>query len=351
MNSNNEKIKIRWTSKEIICGKLLYVIILTIIFSNILINQANIAFNIVGQRVEYSLSTYRLGIISILFVIPAFYFSVLILKVITNINAVNIENVHNAEVIALHKRKTKFKWHRIYSVVIGYILIIVMNMLYHYMANVQMVLPRSSIVSFLIGIACLAIPIILVNLINRLMIKVTETNTELLAELVNGSHDAEIPEKYMTEKDFFSIVKIIQNAEAHSIYGAIWVYKFKLIIYKICKYQVIIGFVIGGILALITMGSTNYFISEMEANIRGFNGNSGAKYNNNNENKSQKWVKANQARDKASLINIKQTKQKNIMLILTMLIENRILPMPPGKKQIDLIEKNINRKIQYDIGW
>ena len=149
-------------------------------------------------------------------------------------------------------------------------------------------------------IVCLAIPIILSNIINYVMIKVTETNKELIEEIRLGKHNDEIPEIYMNDKDLSGIIKILKNAEALRINSAVSVYSAKMEISHMCKTFAVVGLVLGVIIGVLTMGATSSFESEIADNIKGFNGNPTVKKNNKkNNNKRDDWFKANKATQKA----------------------------------------------------
>lgn len=301
MNNKSSDIKIRWTSKEIVSGKTLSTIILTIISSVVLIKVANALITLVGNIGNTNRFTrnYSFGIFSVIFIIPAIVLSIEILKVITNREAVDIKTVYQQEAIAVHKRETKFKWRWVYSLVIGYIIMIIF-----FKANTLIFLNEQVgslkfIMRTLLGfIVCLASPIILSNIINYIMIKVTQTNKELIEEIRLGKHNEQIPQVYMNDRDLSGIIKILKKAEALRINSAVSVYSAKEEISNMCKASAIVGLVLGVIIVVFTMGATSSLESEIVDNIKGFNGNPDVNKNKNN-NKNDAFFKANEASKKA----------------------------------------------------
>ena len=128
MKKNNDKIKVRWTIKEVLIGKTFQIIVLTILISIALIKLANAALTFYGNIGNTSLMRYDydFGIYSLVLVLPAILFSAIILKVIINLQSGNVNYVSEEEALYAHKKEVRFKWHRAYSIVFGYLVMILM---------------------------------------------------------------------------------------------------------------------------------------------------------------------------------------------------------------------------------
>ena len=314
---NNDERNV-WTTGEIVSGKTLQVAIMTVIICVILTKAANFLLTIlinIGNTAVGVTSIAHLGIFSVVLLIPAFFITIPILKFYFNRGKLpeQTDEVKNSQVKnedEVSEKDTKFKWHLIYSLALGYIVLIITIFIGRGVGNSMMnqasELPDVSGQAILLYLGALIVSVILpivfaiifTRILNKFMIKITKTNQDLLGKMKNGYCLENIPTRYRNQKDIMGIVKILENGEALSLNGAVRLYRIKVVIYKICKSCAIIGIIFGAIITLITMGSINTVSSEIEGNIRGFGGNSGQN-SGSVRNNDDKWFKAKKAKEKA----------------------------------------------------
>lgn len=298
MKKKNDKMKVRWTIKEVLIGKTFQVIVLTIIISIALIKLANAALTFYGNIGNTSLMRYDydFGLYSLVLVLPAILFSAIILKVIINLQGKNVNYVSEEEALSAHKKEVRFKWHRAYSIVFGYLVMILMFKGFFAFVDKRRDYTTKSICFHLVlGILCFIIPVVVSNVLNKLMIKITSTNRELIEEMKLGAHNDQIKDKFLNEKDFYGIIKILENAEALSIKSSVAIYRIKVAILKICKAYFVVSVVIGLVVFLISCGAINIFVSEAGMNLKEYNGNN----NRGTLDNSKKWHQSKKANKKA----------------------------------------------------
>lgn len=128
------------------------------------------------------------------------------------------------EAQALFEKQSRFFWSKLYGLAFGYLV------------WAGLVLSADSITrqlgsGFFASLFVLIVPLLLANLIarvlNKVMIRKTGTNKELVAEFKAGLHNHEIPEKCRNAEDMEGILNSLETAEASSVRGAVLVYRFK----------------------------------------------------------------------------------------------------------------------------
>ena len=181
----------------------------------------------------------------------AVFLSGTVLKVISNARLAAMKP-EDAE--KLFEQQSHFFWSRIYSFVIGYIVLLLLIDLSFVVEEYIPFVPLAFLV-------CCVLPILLANLVarglNALMIRLTGTNKKLVAEFKAGLHNHEIPEKCRNAEDMQGILRTLENAEAGSIRGAVLVYRVKKAVIRFTKKllkdagkAVLVGAVIGAVLGM-----------------------------------------------------------------------------------------------------
>lgn len=202
----------KWTMKETLKGKTLPVIILTIILTiaiNKLINRV-MTQEVIFEGGLYTSHTnhFSLGIYGVIFVIPAGFISILVVKLLTN----KIKR----QPISFDDEKN-FKWHSMYGTVCGFIILfLLLNLTNTYASQVLV----SDVWDALIHLAItfiipIVFAIISAKLINKVMVRVTNTNGRLIEEIEAGKYDGGI----LSQKDKARMLKLLKKGSVSSLKG------------------------------------------------------------------------------------------------------------------------------------
>ena len=198
-------------------------------------------------------------------VVLAMFLSGTVLKVISN---ARLAAMKPADAEKLFEQQSHFFWSRIYSFVIGYIVLLLLIDLSFVVEEYISFVPLAFLV-------CCVLPILLANLVarglNALMIRLTGTNKELVAEFKAGLHNHEIPEKCRNAEDMQGILRTLENAEAGSVRVAVVVYRVKKAVVRFVKNflkdagkAMLIAAAIGAVLG---MGMSTMVNNEIDANM------------------------------------------------------------------------------------
>lgn len=198
-------------------------------------------------------------------VVLAVFLSGTVLKVLSNARLAAMKP-EDAE--KLFEKQSHFFWSRIYSFVIGYIVLLLLIELSFVVEEYISFVPLAFLV-------CCVLPILLANLVarglNALMIRLTGTNKELVAEFKAGLHNHEIPEKCRNTEDMNGILRTLENAEAGSVRVAVVVYRVKKAVIRFIKKflkdagkAMLIAVAIGVVLG---MGMSTMVNHEIDANM------------------------------------------------------------------------------------
>lgn len=198
-------------------------------------------------------------------VVLAVFLSGTVLKVISN---ARLAAMKPADAEKLFEQQSHFFWSRIYSFVIGYIVLLLLIDLSFVVEEYISFVPLAFLV-------CCVLPILLANLVarglNALMIRLTGTNKELVAEFKAGLHNHEIPEKCRNAEDMQGILRTLENAEAGSVRVAVVVYRVKKAVVRFVKNflkdagkAMLIAAAIGAVLG---MGMSTMVNNEIDANM------------------------------------------------------------------------------------
>ncbi|PKQ89433.1 hypothetical protein CXK86_20525 [Paenibacillus sp. BGI2013] len=202
----------KWTMKETLKGKTFSIIILTIILTiaiNKLVNRI-MTQEVIFEGGLYSSYTnhFSLGIYGVIFAIPAGFISILVVKLFTN----KIKRQSNP-----FDYEKKFKWHSMYGTVCGFIILFLLLNLTNTYASQMLV---SDVwdgfihlaISFIIPIV---FAVISAKLINKVMVRITNTNGRLIEEIEAGKYDREI----LSQRDKARMLKLLKKGSVSSLKG------------------------------------------------------------------------------------------------------------------------------------
>lgn len=211
----------KWTMKNVLTGKTRPVIILTIILT-IVINKL---FNQIMSRevaVENGLySSYNiefsLGIYGVVFAIPAVFISILIMKFF--MNKIKRNSDYSFE------EAVKFKWYSIYGTVSGFIILyLLINSVGTYADQIQVSNLWEAIKWFLVALIIpVVIAVLSAKLINKVMLRITNTNRNLIADIQSGRYDS----GFANKEDKSDVLKLLTKGRVSTIKGGLWFLKIR----------------------------------------------------------------------------------------------------------------------------
>ncbi|WP_068676034.1 hypothetical protein [Oceanobacillus sp. Castelsardo] len=246
--------KYSWTVKEIVKGKTIPFLVLTLLLTKILNDVVNNGLTYMMNIDNSSIYTYNysIGLLGILLAIPSALLSILVIKGFLRLKGFISRSPSNgAEAMKANRmlgQEKSFKWYSVYGIVLGYFFLQYIGMrLITYISQKYMddyvVLPLIS------TIVVLAITFFLVILINKFMIKITNTNKEVLHDIEQGMYDS----KFKSAKDKDEIIEILGKGKAGSVKGALLYLLLKRSLIKTVKAVVLA--VWGAIMALVAIFS------------------------------------------------------------------------------------------------
>lgn len=203
------------TMKETLKDKTASIIILTIILT-IAINKLVKGFltreEIIGEGL-YSSRTihFSLGIYGLIFAIPASLLSTLI--VMFFMNKVKRQTYsYNDEI--------NFKWYSIYGTVSGYVILFLLVNLTNTYASQILVSDVWDAVKHLavLFIIPIVFALIFAKSINKIMMRITNTNGGLIQEIEAGRHD----EEFVGNDNKTRVLKLLKKGNVHTIKGGLF---------------------------------------------------------------------------------------------------------------------------------
>lgn len=304
----------QWTGKEIIKGKTLPFMVLTIIFTYIMNNVANNALTYLLNIKNTSLMTtnYSFGILGIVAVVPAALISIWIIKITLKIRCRFISVSDEPTLEYKHERKQsqekKFKWYNIYGIILGYFFLIflfnISNKLIGYTNNMNPFL--SAIIYIGMMVASIITSVIGVKILNKTMVEKTNTNRDLLDDIQEGLYDSDfvnIQEKNQT-------TKLLETGTIGSVKNALKYLKIQRWLKTIGKASAFVT----GLLFLVTFGVADFVGGEISTSNTGSSSNRfRPSFGRNSEIKKQEkndalW-KANQKQKEADYARSQAIKQ------------------------------------------
>ena len=305
---------VRWTAKEVVVGKTFWFLILTILLSAVLILGVNSAITYVinlNRGNSLFVYNYGLGIFSLVLILPAGAFVILLLKLAGNWK---LSRLTPEEAAVRHARDVKFKWSPLYCLPIGYGALV---LLYLLVSMPLMELLRGSsnpVCAFLIPLVLIFWPLVAVFLaipaFNRAMIRRTGTNQALVRELWASLHNDQIPQKYQNQRDLTAISMILLKGQVCNVRGAAALYQLQQIsqaIDRVCRPVLI---VLGVVLLFLTLGllqfmgrefqnACNDMVLDVRDSLEGV-GEADSSAWEQEQTRKQKWFEASQAEKKAN---------------------------------------------------
>lgn len=249
MGNNNS-----WTAKEIVKGKTISFLVLTLLLTkilNVVLNNGLTYMMNIDNTTIYTYN-YSVGTLGILLAIPAALLSIWIIKGFLRLKDFISRSPSNGAEAVKAKRmlgqEKNFKWYSVYGIVLGYLFLQYIGMnLITYIS--QKYMDDNAIFTLISTIVVLTIAILLVILINKFMIRITNTNKEVLHDIDQGMYDSKIK----NTEDKNEIIEILGKGKAGSVRGALLYLLLKRSLIKTVKAVVLV--VWGTIMALVAIFS------------------------------------------------------------------------------------------------
>lgn len=206
----------KWTMMETLKGKTRSVVILTIILTiivNKLLNQ--IMNSLINRNVAQDMSHlytttvhFSFGYYGVIFAIPAGIISILIVNFFMNRTKKEHDNLGD---------ERTFKWYSIYGIICGIFILSLLKDLS--MIDVFQLSFSNSLVEYLYTVTIFFAPMVIAILstmvINRVMLRITNTNAKLIERIENGNFSMDIPD----ERTKGELLKLLKKGHVSTIRG------------------------------------------------------------------------------------------------------------------------------------
>lgn len=241
---SEEKKTIKWSVLEVLKGKTFPVLVLVYVVRLLL--QKICLISLENQMIY--LNDTGISIVSTICYLPALVIGVLVVWLYQNQKDISKMMIADIPLEELERREKKFKWHGLYSILIGFTL-------WGYMIPIGF--SMGGFAGFVCMIGTPLLVIVLSKPINKTLLEKTETNKELIEEFSNGVYNACIPEDLNTKGDWDGVLEVLEKGEAHTIRGAFYVRRFKKAVKKVASVGGVFGTILGVILFIVTFGVAN----------------------------------------------------------------------------------------------
>lgn len=205
---------IKWTDKNILTGKTLPVIVLTLAFHSLLFRLGDsLLYALIPSNAVYTIAMWVVAVVSLA---ASLLLSLKLLKFVCN---KKLDKMDADAAEAYLRRESKFKWHLLFTIGICALAMTVVVAVYGAVSkNMDLTASESSVPSAILikGVAAILACVFIIIGGKKLhwhMIQVTATNAELIDEVYCGLHDDKIPNG-VTRSD---IIGVLYNAAAYSV--------------------------------------------------------------------------------------------------------------------------------------
>lgn len=264
LNNTKTASRSRWTFWNVILRKPIKFAALLIFMTRFLVGKLDM---VVTYIVRDMLGMTTLPDFMIVALLIATFLAAVVLSGVVLMAASNLRlaAMKPEEAEKLFEQQSHFFWSKLYSLVIGYFAWYAMILLAERMGG-------SYSGGFLETLVLLIVPLLLANLLaralNKIMIRLTGTNKELIEGFKAGLYNDQVPAKCRNAEDMNGILRTLENAEAGSVRMAVVVYRVKKAVARFVKKflkdagkAMLIGAAIGAVLG---MGMSNMIQNEID---------------------------------------------------------------------------------------
>ncbi len=269
----------KWTMKEVVAGKLFWILVMTVVITYLFSKAVDSYLQYYYYEVKGLLYYHALNPIGVLLLgIVAFFISSALMSVFVRIRCrIMGESV---ETMAVYNEERKFKWHILYSYLLGYAALMLLCRLGWFIGRwgSPLIWPGeefSVLNTFLEMLFQMALSMVLPLVIvirgfkpcHRYIMRKTGTNVGLILVLESSEAMQYLPKRCRDDWHRYAILDILLNGEAQSISGALVVYRGKLIISWLIKVLKILGIVVFAVVFIVSLGLLATLTSAMDAEI------------------------------------------------------------------------------------
>lgn len=263
---NLKRTRPHWKAWEIIVSKPLTFLLLTAALAfGLVVKVVDPIATPLAQKLDIVRGSQRESVFVISFlvgtVVVSAILAVTLLKLVCN---VVLSRMDPEAAAAHHAKAARPKWNIVYSIILGYILLLVLGSLgvrtffewaprvgYDDVSNIT----RLFMLVLVCGILPYVLAVLSVKGITTLMVRLTRTNQELIEEIRAGRHDAKIPEMFRNKEGVEGIIRVLNGAQASTVRGAVAVYGIKEGLAKLCRALGKYGGLLNLVLVLVSMGT------------------------------------------------------------------------------------------------
>lgn len=258
-----QRENLQWTAKKVIIGKpMMFAAVTMLLFCLLNTLCALLVHPILDMVFPNNIYVAGVRVFACLCLIAALYLSAKLM-----VSACNRKlNAMEPEIAAVYfSRESKFRWLKAYTVAIGFILFEITTKIW--VAYVGKAMESSDNMNWLLSVLIYVLVVVLIcwggKRLNRYMIRVTGTNSELIAEVRNGLHNDKIPADKRQGAALEGIISVLQEGETHNVRIAVILYGIHVWNRKIWR----VSMKIAGIGALLSIFLTNRAFDKFDAEM------------------------------------------------------------------------------------
>lgn len=304
-----QKEKLQWTAKKIIIGKpMMFAAVTLLLFCLMNILCTILVQPILDMVLPNDIFAAAVRVCACLCLVASLWLSVKLLVPACNRKLNAMEPEMAADYFA---RESKFRWHKAYTIAIGFLLFQAVTKIW--ISYIVKATESSDNTTWPISVFIYLLVVALLfrgaRRLNRYMIRITGTNSELIAEVRNGLHNDKIPADKQQGAALDGIISVLQEGETHNVKTAVVLYDIHVQNRKVWRAALKIAGVGAFLSIFLTNKAFDKFDAEMEEMLESSKrmreheeemaAAARAEYEAKEAIKKHKWYEAEQAKKKA----------------------------------------------------
>lgn len=222
------KEKMQWTAKKIIIGKpMMFAAVTILLFCLLNILCAFLVQPILNLLFSGDVYVAAVRVFICLCLIASLWLSAKMLVSVCNRKL----NAMEPEIAAVYfARESKFRWLKAYTITLGFLLFEVVTKIWGVLVlkAIESNENMNWLLCFVASASVYVLAIVLIyrgaKWLNRYMIRITGTNSELIAEVRKGLHNDKIPADKQQGAALDGIISVLQEGETHNVKIAVALY-------------------------------------------------------------------------------------------------------------------------------
>ncbi len=257
----------QWTAKQIIIGKpLMFGAVTILLFCLLNMVCAILVQPILDMIFPDDIFVAAVRVVVCLCLTVALWMSARILVPVCNKKL----NAMEPEAAAVwFARESKFRWLKGYTVALGLLVFAAVSNIWMWYVlkamegNDDMNWVKCYVASAVVYVLVLVALYRGAKWLNRYMMRITGTNSELIAEVRNGLHNDKIPVNKRQGAELEGIISVLQEGETHNVRLAVVLYELHVLNRKVCR----MALKIGGIGVILGIALANMAGDRLDAEI------------------------------------------------------------------------------------